>query len=180
MRQELSDGTIRIRAYRPDDGAALYAAALESAPEVGPWLWWCTANYTLDEAEAYARTRPELWAKRDDYSLVIEDADTGRFLGGCGLNQVDHINKGANLGYWVRTSATRRGVCTAATRLAAQFGFEDLELQRIEITVAVGNTASRRVAGKLGATEEGIMRNRFLLQGQRHDAVLYSLVPEHM
>jgi RimJ/RimL family protein N-acetyltransferase len=62
--------------------------------------------------------------------------------------------------------------------MLARFGFEDLGLQRIEITAAVGNVASQRVAEKIGAVREGLLRNRFLLQGRSHDAYLYSLIPE--
>lgn len=85
-----------------------------------------------------------------------------------------------NLGYWVRTSRTRSGVASAATRLIARFGFLSLGLQRLEIVVAVGNQASERVAEKAGATREGVLRKRLLIHGQPHDAVLYSLVAEDL
>ena len=76
----------------------------------------------------------------------------------------------------MRSSQTRRGIATAATLLAAQFGFEDLGLCRIEIVAAVGNAASQRVAEKAKATREGVLQNRLLLHNRSHDAVMYSLV----
>jgi RimJ/RimL family protein N-acetyltransferase len=84
----------------------------------------------------------------------------------------------ANLGYWVRSSATKRGVASAATRLIARFGFRELGFQRLEIVAATGNGASQRAAEKAGATREGVLRKRLLINGQPHDAVLYSLVAE--
>lgn len=60
------------------------------------------------------------------------------------------------MGYWVRTSQTRRGIATAAVRLIARFGFEDLGLRRLELLIATDNFASRRVAEKVGARLEGI------------------------
>ena len=87
------------------------------------------------------------------------------------------MNRHANLGYWVRTSATGRGVATAAVRLAAHFGFESLDLIRIEIVMAVANLASRRVAEKAGATLEGTLRECLYLDGNAHDAYLFSLIP---
>jgi RimJ/RimL family protein N-acetyltransferase len=63
----------------------------------------------------------------------------------------------AHVGYWVRTGQTGQGIATAAVRLIARFGFEDLGLQRLELLVAVENLASRRVAEKAGARFEGIL-----------------------
>jgi RimJ/RimL family protein N-acetyltransferase len=51
-------------------------------------------------------------------------------------------------------------------------------LNRIEILVAVDNLASQRVAAKVGAVREGILRNRLLLHGKIHDAVMFSLIPK--
>src|SRR5437588_791403 len=45
-----------------------------------------------------------------------------------------------------------------------------------ELVAAVDNVGSQRVAEKAGATREGILRNRLLINGRPHDAVLYSLV----
>lgn len=76
----------------------------------------------------------------------------------------------------MRSRETGRGIATAATLLAAQFGFEDLRLNRIEILTAIENSASQRVAEKAGAKKEGILRNRILLHDRPLDAVMYSLI----
>jgi RimJ/RimL family protein N-acetyltransferase len=44
--------------------------------------------------------------------------------------------------------------------------------------IAVDNAASRRVAEKLGATREGILRHRLVLGAVRTDAALYALIAE--
>ena len=68
-------------------------------------------------------------------------------------------------------------MATAAARCLAAFGFRQLGLLRIEIVVATANTASQRVAEKLGATCEGVLRNRILVRDRVHDAVMFSLIP---
>ena len=98
-------------------------------------------------------------------------------LGGCGLNHIDRSWNLANLVYWVRTSQTRKGIATRATRLLARFGCEVLELDRIEIVVAVGNEPSLRVAQKAGARREGVLRNRLHINGIGVEAVMHSLIP---
>ncbi|MHC4479671.1 MAG: GNAT family N-acetyltransferase [Planctomycetota bacterium] len=180
VRQELCDGRIRIRRCRAADADALYEAARESIAEAGRWVPWCHADYSRDQSEQWLASRPEAWRRGEAYSFFIEDAQTGRLLGGCGLNTIDWANNRANLGYWVRSSATGRGVATAAARLLLAIGFEDLGLQRIEIVSAVENLGSRRVAQKAGAKEEGILRKRFLLGGEPHDAVMHSVIAEDL
>src|SRR5712691_5832046 len=88
-------------------------------------------------------------------------------------DQSDH--RFGNLGYWVRTSATGRGVARAAVRQLADFAFRNTELVRLEIVCAVGNQRSQRVAERAGAVREGVLRDRLLLHGQAVDAIMYSL-----
>jgi RimJ/RimL family protein N-acetyltransferase len=81
------------------------------------------------------------------------------------------------LGYWVRTSETRKNVATTAARLVAEAAFADLGLVRISIGVPTANAASHRVVAKLGAVREGVMRQELVLPSGPSDVVLYSLLP---
>jgi RimJ/RimL family protein N-acetyltransferase len=166
---------IRLRPYAPGDAPALFEAARESVGEVFPWLPWCHPEYSLAEAEEWARSRAALRAEGVEYDFVILD-ESARFLGACGINQINRLHRFANLGYWVRTSATGRGVATEAVRQVAGFAFAETDLVRIEIVCAVGNTRSQRVAERAGAVREGVLRNRLVLRGQPVDAVMYSLL----
>src|SRR5687767_6717708 len=130
MSDQLNNGLIRLRRFRWDDVEGLYEAAIESVADVHPWLPWCHPEYTRDESVAWIQSRQAAWERDDEYSFVIADFQTDRLLGSCGLNQIDRLRLRANLGYWVRSSDTGRGVATAATRLLARFGFEELGLQR--------------------------------------------------
>lgn len=60
--------------------------------------------------------------------------------------------------------------------MLADWVFDNTELQRLEIVVAVGNATSQRVAEKAGALREGVLRARLRIHGAFHDAVMYSLV----
>jgi ribosomal-protein-serine acetyltransferase len=164
-----------IRPYEPDDAQTLWAAARESVREVHRWLPWCHPEYSMAEAEEWIRSRAPLAAKGREYTFAIVGTE-GRFLGGCGLNQINRIHRFGNLGYWVRTSATRRGVASQAVRQVADFAFGNTDLVRLEIVCAVGNDASQRVAERAGAVREGVLRHRLQLHGQSVDAVMYSLV----
>jgi len=173
----LTDGRITLRPYRKDDYKESYRAIKESAAEMSPWLLFVHEHYSIGENRAWTRKQAAAWKKGDSYAFAITDAGDGRIIGGCGLNQIDKLNHCANLGYWVRTGETGRGVATAATLLLARWGFDVLKLNRIEIAVATGNQRSLRVAEKAGAKREGVLRNRINIRDKMHDAVMHSLVP---
>jgi ribosomal-protein-serine acetyltransferase len=175
---ELVDGEIVVRPYRSEDIPALYEAARESIPELSAWMPWCHANYSIDETRTFILSRAEAWARDAEYGFGIFTKKSGRFLGGVGLNFVNRNHQMANLGYWVRSSETGRGVAAKAAKLVAQFGLDRLGFQRIEIIAATANVASQRVAEKTGAVKEAVLRKRLRLHGEPVDGVLYSLVAE--
>jgi RimJ/RimL family protein N-acetyltransferase len=174
----LTDGAVRLRRFHLEDADELYDAVRESVDELARWLPWCHAAYSRDEAQAWVESRAAAWVQGQEYSFVICRADGDRLLGGAGLNQFDPLRLRCNLGYWVRTSETGRGLATRGARLLARFGLESLGLERIEIVAAVGNRASQRVALKAGAQREGVARRRLRVHGVQHDAVCFSLIPQ--
>jgi RimJ/RimL family protein N-acetyltransferase len=136
---------------------------------------WCHAGYSRDDAAAWIAASEPVWRERHEYSFAIED-DQGALLGGCGLNRIEPFSGTANLGYWVRTSATGRGIATAAVLELCQFAFSVTDLYRLEIIAAVNNLASQRVAEKAGAIREGILRQRSLVAGGRQNSIIYSVL----
>ena len=158
-----------------DDAPAIWKAARESLTELEPWMPWAHRNYAIEETRSWLAVQLQAFHQRTTFEFAIT-TDDGEYLGGCGLNQIDVMNQRANLGYWVRSSATGKGVATAATQLTRDWGFANTDLDRLEVLIAVGNAASRRVAEKSGAVYEGILRSRLLVHGTRHDAAMYAFV----
>lgn len=171
----MSSTQIEIRPYRLGDADDLYAAVRESIPEVSPWLPWCHADYSTDDAREWVESRMDYAREGIEHAFSIRDGD-GRFLGGCGLNCIQPMHNMANLGYWVRTSATGRGLATSAVAKLAAFAFEETELVRLEIVCAVDNRPSQRVAEKSGALREAVLHDRLWGAAGPKDAVLYALL----
>jgi ribosomal-protein-serine acetyltransferase len=168
-------GEIRIRWYRPGDEDAIFEAVTSSQAELSPWMPWCHPNYSRDDSARWVASRPGAWERNEEWSFVIVDA-ADRLLGGCGLHRLALKDGVAELGYWVRTSATRQGVATAATRQLCRWAYDEAGLERIEILASLENLASQRVAEKAGGVREGLLRQRIALHGRRHDCVLYSIL----
>lgn len=158
-----------------NDASFIWEAARESLSELQPWMPWCHPGYSIEESKSWLTAQVQAFQQRTTFEFAITSA-ANVYLGGCGLNQLDALNKRANLGYWVRSSATGRGVATAAVKLARDWGFAQTDLVRLEVLIAVDNVASRRVAEKSGAVYEGVLRSRLLVHGIRHDAAMYAFI----
>jgi ribosomal-protein-serine acetyltransferase len=166
---------VLIRPCRIEDAQAMYAAVRESLPELIRWMPWCHSDYSLSEAKSWLRTQVQAFNERRWFEFAIVDP-VGRYLGQCGLNQIDEANRRCNLGYWVRSSATGQGVAVRSVHMMRDWAFEHTHLARIEIVIAIGNHRSVRVAEKSGAHHEGVLRQRLLLHGVQEDAMMFSLV----
>lgn len=171
---------VLIRPYQAEDAAEVYQAVRESLPQVSQWLPDLNEAITLETVQTYIARQHDQVSRRLAYNFVIIDGDDQTILGGCGLNQINWQHGFANLYYWVHSRKAGRGVASAATRLLARYGFETLGLQRIEIVIAVGNLASLRVAEKVGAEREGLLRNRIYVNNAFHDAFMHSLIPSDL
>ncbi len=153
MRDHVTDGRITIRRYAPGDENALHEAVTESIRELTKYDFF-HAGYSLQDAKISVDSNVRSWGEGSAYYYVIEGTSTGRYLGHCSIAELDLASGVAVIGYWVRTSSTRQGIATAAARLVACLGFEDLGLAHLYIPMQSGNVASRRVAEKLGAVPE--------------------------
>ena len=171
-----TDDVVEIRPPGERDLEDVYAGICESRSELVAWMAWYHPRYGRADAEEWFRLARDAWSNDTEYPFVIVDRVSGVPLGTCGLNGIDRVNQWANLGYWVRTPATGRGVATRAATLVADFGFSELGLHRIEILAATGNAPSQRVALRVGAIREGVLRRRLRVNEMSHDAVVFSLV----
>jgi RimJ/RimL family protein N-acetyltransferase len=128
------------------------------------------------ELEKYVAGLPRLLESGVMLPLVIEDAETGRMLGGAVLHDFNWELGQIEIGYWLFEHARGRGVATRAARFAADYGFS-LGADRIEARVFVENTASERVLERAGFTREGVIRSLPRRWGGRSDMTLFSLLP---
>jgi len=173
----LTGDSVLMRPYRNGDAEELHKAVRESLAEMSPWLPFAHEDYSIKETRQWLKKRPDDWKKGITYDFAIFNSIDGVFVGGCGLNHIDYEGLTANLGYWVRTSRTGQGIAPMVTKILAKWGFKELDLNRIEIVIATGNERSQRVAEKVGAYREGILRKRIIVREKVYDAVMFSLVP---
>ena len=178
LSQEITDGTVLMRPFHLSDAEETYAAVRESLAELKPWMSFAYDGYSLDDSRDFIRITRARWSEGTLYAFVITEKKTGQVLGGCSLSHIHPVYHLCNLGYWVRSSRHGEGIAGRAAHLAARYAFEKIGLVRVEIVIALENKASIRVAEKVGAHHEGILRNRMVVGREVYDAHMYSLVPQ--
>lgn len=104
-------------------------------------------------------------------------------VAGCVGASLDPIDRLAVLGYWTAPEARRRGTTTRAMHRLCRWLLDEVRLDRLELYAAATNTASNRVAARLGFTLEGTRRSAMLLRAvgdhpaRRVDANDWGLLP---
>lgn len=168
-----------IRSPRPGDGKMLYDAVTESLEHLKPWMPWAHQEVTLEAEEGIARRMHTDFLRRDDLPLFVLKKDSGEFVGGSGLHRFDWDVPRFEIGYWVREKFHGQGFITEAVTGIANFAFEKLFAERVEIRMDDNNARSWRVAERCHFKLEGVLRNEARdVNGTLRDTRVYAMVRE--
>ena len=147
----LSHGQVGLRRWRPDDAAALLAAVIKSLEDLRPWMPWAE-GYDEDKAVAFLRNCEAQWASGEDfaYAIIVD----GHIVGSAGLHR--RVGDGGlEIGYWVHSDWTGRGIATDATAALTHAALALPGIDRVEIYHDAANVASGRIPAKLGYSRLG-------------------------
>ncbi len=151
-----------LRPMRASDAYDMYEyACREDVTEFLLWSPHPSVSYTRDYL-AYIESR---YATCDFYDWAITLADSGKMIGTVGFTKIDTAHNNAEIGYVLNPEYHRRGIAFEAAKRVMDFGFDTLELHRIEAKFMKGNDASLKVMEKLGMTFEGYRVDGMLVKG---------------
>jgi len=171
---ELSDGFVRLRPPREDDRADTVRALNDEA--AGRFLYRVPYPYASEHFDQWLEMSVSGWAADRAAHWNVADAEDDTYLGGVSL-EVREDRAAGEIGYQVAPWARGRGVAAGAARLIRDWAFDELGLERLEISADADNVASQRVALSLGMQREGLMHGYLTGRGVRRDYVLYAMVP---
>lgn len=166
-----------IRKFTRRDAATLNDAIRVSLPDLNEWLPWARTDYQAGDAATFIRDSVQAW-KEDrawDYTIRFREQPT-RHIGNISMWTVSKTGKIAEIGYWIRSDETSKGVCTEAAGAVLGEAFGKLGFHKVVMRIAIGNDASHRVAEKLGFTREGILREELLIRGNWVDHAQWSML----
>ena len=131
---------------------------------------------SISEAKELIDWIDGIFARRQGLRWAIADRADDALIGTCGFNIWNRRNRSAEIGYDLRSDRWGEGLATEAVGRMIQFGFEEMDLNRIQADTQLDNARSGRVLLKLGFREEGVLRQAGFWRNEYHDLRLYGLL----
>lgn len=157
---------VNLREYRKED--VPMAQAYLNNPEIKrllapniPFLYTLEDEYKWYEGQS---------AMKDLYNFAIETKETGKYIGGCGINHLDWKNSTATIGIFIGDADYwGKGYGTDAMKVLIRFIFEQMNIHKIKLNVYAFNERAIKSYQKIGFVHEGTLRQEIFKDGKYHD-----------
>lgn len=166
---------VRLREYRKED--IELALKYFNDPEVKRFLLpGIPYPLTLHEEQKWFEA---ISAFKDSYDFALETLDKGHFIGGCSISNVQWKNSVATIGisigdkeYW------GNGYGTDALKVLLSFIFNEMNINKVNLTVYSFNERAIKSYEKCGFKVEGILRQEIFKDGKYYDKVAMGILRE--
>lgn len=105
---------------------------------------------------------------------------TGEFCGAGGFNDLDRVNKKAEVGFWLYPEFWGMGILKEVMPLLFKTGFGELDLNRIEGFVDSNNAKCKKALEKIHFQCEGTLRECELKNGKYLDVDIYAILKKDL
>ncbi len=165
---------VRLEPLRVDHLPALIKIGME------PSIWEWTANIVKDEndLERYVRAALADQMLGKSVPFVTIERASGKIVGSTRFGNIDTANRKVEIGWtWLNPEWQRTAINTEAKLLMLTHAFEVWKCVRVELKTDSNNEKSRKAIARIGALEEGILRNHMITEtGRFRDSVYFSII----
>jgi N-acetyltransferase len=170
----IEGSAVRLEALTTSHHADLCVAGLDDEL----WRWTVSTLRTPDDMAAYIADALTLRAACAAFPFVIIARESGRIAGSTRFGNIDSANRRLEIGWtWLAPEFQRTAVNTETKYLLLRTAFEQLGCVRVEFKTDVLNEQSRRALERLGAREEGVLRQHMITAtGRLRDSVYFSII----
>ena len=170
---ELATPRLRLRKLTMRDAGDIYRYSRD--PEVARHVLW-DAHRSIGESRAYLRYMIRRYRAHEPASWGIEYTANRQIIGTIGFMWIQQDNASAEVGYSLAREYWNRGLMTEALQAVIQYGFDGMNLNRIEAQHETTNPASGAVMRKCHMQKEGTLRSRLFNKGRYVDVDLYAIL----
>lgn len=141
--------------------------------------YWNTPPWTsLDDARDFINSSVDAMSRQESITLGIVVKATGEMIGKCMLFSYVRESKRAEIGFAIGPSYWGRGFVSEAGQALLEYGFDKLGLRRVEADIDPNNVSSGKTLERLGFIREGVLRQRWEVNGVVSDSALYGVLAE--
>jgi RimJ/RimL family protein N-acetyltransferase len=169
--ESITDGVVVLRELREDDRAVVVSTMRD--PIVARWLNMPPAPSDRD-FDSHLRVARNGRVSGDRIDFAVTEVGKDVSLGAVIASRRHRDNY--EVAYLAGEEGRGRGVMTRAVRLLCDWLLDE-GVGRIELRTHPGNEASQKLAERAGFTREGMERKSIWLHDERHDAIVWSLLP---
>lgn len=164
-----------LRRLKAGDAKDIFRTIDSQREYLGKWLPFVHFTHSVEDSEAFVQS--VLAVPEENMEYVFALMVGGEFAGLFGVKDTDRVNLRTEIGYWMSEPFQGRGIATRATKALCDLAFKDMEMNRVQIKCAVGNTPSSNIPKRLGFKFEGIERaGERTFEGGFFDIEVYSLL----
>jgi RimJ/RimL family protein N-acetyltransferase len=158
--------------------AACVEALAKAASDGELWRLWYTSIAPPDRMHEYVATALDMRERLGAMPFVVRENATGEIVGCTRYFNVDAANRRLEIGHtWYAKRVQRTGLNTECKLMLLGHAFETLKCIAVEFRTHWFNQASRAAIARLGAKQDGVLRNHQLMpDGARRDTVVFSII----
>lgn len=162
-----------LRKLERGDAADLFEYASDPAvPRFMPW----EAHNTIEETNEFITFILEAYEKQQKLTWAIELKTTGKMIGTIDFIKWLPKHGRAEIAYALSRKYWGKAYMPEAAKALVAFGFNNMELNKVEASILLENSQSRSVLEKIGMSFEGVARQHFKLKDEFVDLAMYSLL----
>lgn len=142
------------------------------------WEWTSSAVHSEAEMEAYVRTALNEQSAGTALPFVMIERTGGKVVGSTRFGNIEKQNRKVEIGWtWITPEWQRSFVNTETKLLMLSHAFETWGCIRVEFKTDEKNLRSRKAIARIGATEEGTLRNHMITHsGRFRNSVYFSII----
>ena len=170
---------LRGRAATLEPLAAAHVPALAQAAADGElWRLWYTSIAPAERMDAYVTAALDMRERLGALPFAVRDNASGEIVGSTRYFNVEPAHRRLEIGHtWYAQRAQRSAINTECKLLLLTHAFETLHCIAVEFRTHWFNFASRTAIARLGAKQDGVLRNHQLMpDGTLRDTVVFSII----
>ena len=164
----------QLRILQIRDAPELFALIDTNRDYLREWLSWLHTTQTVDDTKHFIRQTRRRARNSEGFAAAI--CYDNAIAGIIDIHDVTPCDKKASIGYWLAQSKQSKGLMSNACKAVVNYSFQHLNLNRISILCATGNSRSQAIPKRLGFNHEGTLRDAQWLDTHFVDHEVYSLL----